>query len=44
MADLVKLSKFLSLVRRHQSGKIRLTLDANGWAEVETLQLANARP
>lgn len=35
--DLVKTSKFLSLVLRHQPEAIGLTLDANGWAEVDEL-------
>jgi putative RNA 2'-phosphotransferase len=33
----VKTSKFLSLVLRHQPGKIGLTLDAQGWADVDEL-------
>ena len=42
--DLVKVSKFLSLVLRHQPEAIGLTLDENGWAEVEELlRLANER-
>jgi len=41
-ADLFKMSKFLSLVLRHQPEKIGLALDANGWADVEDLiRLAN---
>lgn len=32
-----KISKFLSLVLRHQPEIIRLTLDENGWAKVEEL-------
>ncbi len=40
--DLVKLSKFLSLVLRHQPEAIGLTLDENGWADVDALiELAN---
>jgi putative RNA 2'-phosphotransferase len=35
--QLVKISKFLSLVLRHQPGKIGLTLDAQGWANVDEL-------
>jgi hypothetical protein len=35
--DHVKVSKFLSLVLRHQPDTIGLTLDANGWADVEEL-------
>lgn len=43
MPDLVRTSKFLSLVLRHDPGAIGLTLDAAGWADVETLiRLANA--
>lgn len=38
----VKVSKFLSLVLRHQPDAIGLTLDENGWADVEELiRLAN---
>ena len=37
MSDLVRLSKFLSLVLRHQPEKANLTLDASGWVEVDTL-------
>jgi putative RNA 2'-phosphotransferase len=41
---LVRTSKFLSLILRHQPGKIGLALDANGWAEVdELLQKAGER-
>lgn len=36
---LTRLSKFISLVLRHQPGKIGLTLDSNGWAEVDELLL-----
>jgi len=40
--DLVKVSKFLSLVLRHKPEAIGLTLNGNGWAEVEELlRLAN---
>jgi putative RNA 2'-phosphotransferase len=35
--QLVKISKLLSLVLRHQPGKIGLTLDAHGWADVDEL-------
>ncbi len=35
----VKISKFLSLVLRHQPSKIGLTLDAQGWADVDELLL-----
>ena len=42
-ADPVKLSKFLSLVLRHQPEAIGLILDEHGWADVdELLRLANA--
>jgi putative RNA 2'-phosphotransferase len=40
--NLVKISKFLSLVLRHQPETIGLHLDAQGWADVEEL-LAKAR-
>lgn len=41
-ADVVKLSKFLSLVLRHKPEEIGLTLDDNGWADAEELlRLAN---
>jgi putative RNA 2'-phosphotransferase len=40
--SLIHISKFLSLILRHNPGKIGLTLDANGWADVdELLQKAN---
>lgn len=43
MSSLVRTSKFLSLVLRHQPEAIGLTLDAQGWAEVgELIRLANA--
>ena len=35
--EFVKISKYLSLVLRHRPERIGITLDANGWAEVETL-------
>lgn len=42
MADLVRTSKFLSLVLRHKPAEIGLTLDPNGWADVdELIRLAN---
>lgn len=42
MPDLVRTSKFLSLILRHQPDRIGLTLDANGWANVdELIRLAN---
>ncbi len=37
--ELVRTSKFLSLILRHQPEKIGLTLDANGWADVDELIL-----
>ncbi len=40
--EIVRLSKFLSLVLRHQPEKISIALDENGWTEVTTLmQQAN---
>lgn len=36
-AELVKVSKFLSMVLRHRPATIGLTLDANGWADVDEL-------
>ena len=35
--ELVRISKFLSLVLRHQPEKINIALDENGWTEVTTL-------
>lgn len=41
-SNLVKLSKFLSLILRHKPETIDLTLDENGWADVaELIYLAN---
>lgn len=37
MSDHVRLSKFLSLVLRHEPHKAGLTLDAAGWVEVDAL-------
>ena len=37
--ELIKKSKFLSLVLRHNPGKIGLTLDEQGWADVDELIL-----
>ncbi|CAA7196503.1 RNA 2'-phosphotransferase [Chryseobacterium potabilaquae] len=37
-----KLSKFLSLILRHQPELINLTLDENGWAYVEDLKLKSS--
>ncbi|KQZ26238.1 RNA 2'-phosphotransferase [Duganella sp. Root1480D1] len=40
----VKISKFLSLVLRHQPEQIGLVLDQNGWASIdELIALANVR-
>jgi putative RNA 2'-phosphotransferase len=41
--DLVRVSKFLSLVLRHQPEKIGITLDPQGWVQVETLIAAATR-
>jgi putative RNA 2'-phosphotransferase len=42
--DLVRVSKFLSLVLRHKPEEIGLTLDGQGWADVDQLiRLANER-
>lgn len=38
--QIVRHSKFLSLVLRHQPGKIGLTLDEQGWVDVELLLTA----
>lgn len=37
MSDIISKSKFLSLVLRHDPKKIGLTLDQNGWANVQEL-------
>jgi putative RNA 2'-phosphotransferase len=43
-ADLVNVSKFLSLILRHKPEEIGLTLDENGWAHVdELIRLANQK-
>jgi putative RNA 2'-phosphotransferase len=42
-ADLVRLSKFLSLVLRHEPEKIGLVLDENGWAAVDELLAGAAK-
>ena len=39
MSDLVKTSKFLSYVLRHEPEAIGLTLDPQGWAEIDNLLL-----
>jgi putative RNA 2'-phosphotransferase len=42
--DLVKVSKFLSLILRHQPETISLALDENGWAKIDVLiDLANKK-
>ena len=38
-----KISKFLSLILRHQPDSIGLKLDENGWAEVEELRGKSAK-
>ncbi|PKF75153.1 RNA 2'-phosphotransferase [Chryseobacterium sp. PMSZPI] len=38
-----KISKFLSLILRHQPESIGLKLDENGWANVEELRLKSAK-
>lgn len=35
--DIVRLSRFLSLILRHDPGHVGLTLDAGGWADVDEL-------
>jgi len=35
--EIKRISKFLSLILRHNPEKIHLTLDVNGWANVEEL-------
>jgi putative RNA 2'-phosphotransferase len=42
-AQLVAISKFLSLVLRHKPQEIGITLDAEGWVPVEDLMAAAAR-
>lgn len=37
--QLLKISKYLSLILRHRPDKIGLTLDAQGWADVDELLL-----
>jgi putative RNA 2'-phosphotransferase len=37
MNDLIKISKFLSLVLRHKPDAIRIKLDGAGWVDVDTL-------
>jgi len=42
-ADLIRLSKFLSLVLRHEPEKIGVALDANGWVAVDELLTGAAK-
>src|SRR5688500_1511458 len=42
-AQLVRFSKFLSLVLRHQPQKYGLTLDEHGWAQIDDLILVSNR-
>lgn len=42
-ANLVRISKFISLVLRHNPSTIGLTLDENGWASVDELLSKSAR-
>lgn len=39
----IRISKFLSLVLRHRPGKIGITLDSQGWIDVDTLLAAMAK-
>ena len=39
----MRISKFLALVLRHDPGRIGLTLDPGGWADVDELMAAAAR-
>lgn len=41
--DTKRISKFLSLILRHQPGIIGLNLDESGWAEVEELRVKSAK-
>jgi putative RNA 2'-phosphotransferase len=41
--DLTRLSKFLSLILRHEPGKFGVVLDSAGWTEVEALLAACGR-
>ncbi|MCW1887098.1 RNA 2'-phosphotransferase [Luteolibacter flavescens] len=41
--DQKRISKFLSLVLRHEPGKIGITLDAQGWTDIHELILAAGR-
>ena len=42
MRRLVRISKFLALVLRHDPGRVGLTLDPEGWADVDELLAAVA--
>lgn len=37
MGDLIKTSRFISLILRHKPETIGITLDEHGWANVEEL-------
>ncbi|WP_284462644.1 RNA 2'-phosphotransferase [Chryseobacterium sp.] len=41
--EIKKISKFLSLILRHQPESIGLNLDENGWADVEELRTKSAK-
>lgn len=41
--EIKKISKFLSLILRHQPESIGLKLDENGWADVEELRTKSAK-
>ncbi|WP_407482565.1 RNA 2'-phosphotransferase [Elizabethkingia meningoseptica] len=41
--EIKKISKFLSLILRHQPETINLKLDENGWADVEELRIKSAK-
>ena len=43
MANLIKQSKFLSLILRHDPGAVGVTLDSHGWIEVDVLLQAIQR-
>ncbi|MEH7887441.1 RNA 2'-phosphotransferase [Elizabethkingia meningoseptica] len=41
--EIKRISKFLSLILRHQPETINLRLDENGWADVEELRVKSAK-
>ncbi len=43
MEDIIRASKFMSLILRHNPGKIGVALDANGWASVDDLIAGSQR-